>query len=130
MDVPKYKNGDRVLVDISIHVQKTHMVDEKLEGTIKSFEGFGMYLVKVDKLIEKGLFKGTYYFAENEIHPLEEEKITRSIEDLPVSEEKLEKFNLDMHFALIGWKIDNLLDKYNETGDKAYLKKCEEIMEV
>ena len=129
MAAPKYKKGDRVSVSVNVEIKSSNPVYKRLKGTIQSSERIGMYLVKLDEIEESGKYGGWHFFTEKEIHPLENKEFIFELEQLPISEEELEKFSLNMYFALIGWKIDNLLDKYNETGDKAYLKKCEEIME-
>ena len=127
MTPPKYKKGDRVLVSANVEIKRSNPVDKRLKGTILSSERIGMYLVKLDEIEESGQFGGYHFFTENEIHPLENKEFIFELEQLPINEEELEKFSLDMHFTLICWKIDNLLDQYNLTGDKEIFKKIKEM---
>ena len=104
--IQKFQKGDRVVVEIDKEMMSYYEIDKKQKGTVLHYEKYGAYLVEIDRLDFR-----SFYFLESEITLFEEEG----------------KFENSFEYEET---INHYLDQYNLTGDKAYLKKCEEIMEV
>ena len=102
----KFQKGDRVVVEIDKYMSKQYEIAKKQKGTVLKFLKYGAYLIELDQLDGR-----SFYFVESEMQTLEEEG----------------KFENSFEYEET---INHYLDQYNLTGDKAYLKKCEEIMEV
>ena len=104
--IQKFQKGDRVVVEIDKEMMSYYAIEKKQKGTVLYYEKYGAYLIELDELDNR-----SFYFIESEITVLEEEG----------------KFENSFEYEET---INHYLDQYNLTGDKAYLKKCEEIMEV